>query len=104
MKNEVILGSEIKLNVNIKPINNGEFHAADYAFECQFYTSKNTITLSREQMIYMDPDNYIATIDTKLLGVGEIKVKIIAQIPDDDFDDRLRTEITRINTGINIIK
>ena len=34
-------------------------------------------------------------VDSAVLGVGEYAVKLTAYIPDSDFPDRLRTEITK---------
>ena len=55
-------------------------------------------------MIYVDDDNYMACIDSSKLGVGEIKVRITAQVPDKDFDDGYRQEVVTATTGIIISK
>lgn len=103
MTQQIILGSELKININIEPMIN--LHMNDYDFICYFYVNQNrSLTVSKDQMKKIDDDNYVAMIDTSRIGVGELKVKVTAYIPDTDFDDSLRTEISTVNTGIQIIK
>ena len=101
--NNIFIGSEFKLNVSIEPIS--DFTMDDYDFECEFYCYANRkVELKKHELIRSDENNYIATLDSKALGNGTLKVKIIAQIPDADFDDGLRIEVLVINTEINIIR
>lgn len=65
---------------------------------------EKTISCKKDELIRIDQDNYIILIDTVALGVGTIRAKIIAEIPDSDFGDRVRTEVKIINTGISIVK
>ena len=56
-------------------------------------------------MLEIDENTYVLLIDTTLLGVGDIKVKIEAEIPDRDFvETNKRKEVTMVDTGITIIK
>ena len=95
------LGTEFKINVHVEPIDG--LHMSDYDFTCRFYIDTNrNVEISKSEMIRMDDDNYIACIDSSKLGVGTIMMRIIAQIPDADFPDGLRTEIETISTGLVI--
>lgn len=99
----VFLGTELKLSVKIDQI--GDYSMDDYDFTVEAYCSpKKTISCKKEELIRVDQDNYIILIDTEVLGAGTIKAKIIAEIPDGDFSDGLRTEVKIIDTGINIVK
>lgn len=103
MENRIIAGTEIKLNVHAEPI--GDVHMEDYAFTVEVYTSPTkSIALRKEDLIYDDKDNYIVCLDSSKLGVGRLKCKLTAQIPDGDFNDSLRTEIAVIDTGIDIVR
>lgn len=103
MENRIIAGTEIKLNVHAEPIGNA--HMDDYAFTVEVYTSPTkSIALSKEELTYIDEDNYVACVDSSKLGVGRLKCKLTAQIPDGDFDDNLRTEIAVIDTGIDVVR
>lgn len=95
------LGTEFKINVHVEPIDG--LHMSDYDFTCRFciYANRN-VDISKSEMIKVDDDNYIACIDSSKLGVGTIMMRIIAQIPDADFPDGLRTEIETISTGLVI--
>lgn len=95
------LGTELKINVHVEPIDG--LHMDDYDFSCRFYVYTNCyVELNKNDMIRVDGDNYMACIDSSKLGVGTIMMRIIAQIPDADFPDGLRTEIETISTGLVI--
>lgn len=95
------IGTEFKINVHVEPIDG--LHMSDYDFTCRFYIYTNrNVEISKSEMIRVDDDNYIACIDSSKLGVGTIMMRIIAQIPDADFPDGLRTEIETISTGLVI--
>lgn len=103
MENEVYFGSEIKLNVGIDAID--QIHMKDYDFECEFYCFSNKkIVLKKEAMIMQDDDNYLAVLDSKILGKGMLKCKITAYIPDADCADGMRTEVLVMDTGIIITR
>lgn len=51
-------------------------------------------------MVRVDENNYIAIIDTSLLGKGEIKSVLTAYVPDSDMPDGKRTEVISQQTGI----
>lgn len=95
------VGTEVKINVHAEPI--GRLHMDDYDFEVKFYIYTNkSVTRCKEDLIRVDRDNYIALIDSALLGAGKIKAKVTAYIPDSDFPDGLRTEVFTGTTDITI--
>lgn len=101
--NNVYIGTELKLNINIEPM--GEFTMDDYDWSVDVYCStKRIMTIPKLSSIRIDSNNYVLLVDTEELGVGDVKCKITAYIPDHDFADTLRTEVSLIDTGINIIK
>lgn len=100
---QIIYGSEIKLNINIKPIDS--LHMSDYDFNVVFFTNtESKIVMNKDQCKKVDDDNYLALLDTTKLGLGKLKMKITAYLPDIDFDDELRTEVIQETTGIQIVK
>lgn len=100
---EVHLGTELKLNVHIAPIDGITIDAYDYLTEV-YCSPKRSITIPKEKTKRIDSENYMICFDTTNLGVGDLFVRITAFIPDGDFDDNLRTEICVIDTGITIVK
>lgn len=97
------IGTELKLNIHIEPI--GKITMDDYDFEVEVYCSpKRPIIISKANAIRIDGDNYVVLVDTNVVGAGDLKCKVTAQMPDSDFPDKLRTEVVCIDTGINIIK
>lgn len=97
------IGTELKINVHVEPID--DFHMSDYDFSCRFYIYTNRyVELKKSDMIRVDDDNYIACIDSSELGTGTIKMCITARIPDADFSDGLRTEVETVDTKVTIRK
>lgn len=120
--NEVFLGTEIKLKISIDPtitaaLENGKIvektiTMSEYNFTIDFYcNSKKVIVASKKDttlvnLMKLEDDNnsYIAFINTGDLDAGLLKCKITAYIPDEHFEDKIRTEVQIKDTGINIIK
>lgn len=109
--NIVFLGTEIKLNIHIDPI--GDFTMHDYAFTVEAYcSSKKSLTIESSDKKLAKPvegfngkiNDYIIMIDTSEIGTGNLKCKVTAYIPDDDFEFGKRTEVSIIETGIEIVK
>ena len=101
--NEIFLGTELKLNVNIEPM--GELTMEDYDFSVDIWTSmKRILNIPKSECIKIDKDNYVILVDTSLLGAGDIKAKVIANIPDFDFPDTVRTEVVALDLGITVLK
>lgn len=99
--NNSSVGTELKINVHIEPF--GRLHMSDYDFDVKFYVYANrSVTKTKETMIEVDEDNFIACFDSALLGAGKIKARVTAYIPDEDFPDGFRTEIREGDTGVTI--
>lgn len=87
------LGTELKLNLNIKPM--GDIHAEDYDFFAEFFTNSfKKLKIEKAQMIKVDADNFICTINTDMVGCGTLMYRVRAEIPDLDMVDGFRTEQT----------
>lgn len=105
LKDEIYieLGTEVKLNIHIEPIDGVDIDDYDYITEVYCHPKKS-IVIQKSDTMRVDNENYVVRIDTNVLGVGKIICKVTAYIPDGDFPDGLRTEIVAINTKINVIK
>lgn len=106
--NIVFLGTEIKLNIHIDPI--GELTMEDYDFTVEAYCSaKKSLIINKSDAIPVvgadgKTNDYIILIDTSEIGTGNLKCKITAYIPDGDFKDEERTEVSIKESGIEIVK
>ncbi len=99
------LGTELKINVTAELGN--DLHLADVDFVCTFYSNNplgRSVTIQKQKLLQQDDDNYIAVLNTSDIGTGEYWLKLTAYLPDTDFEDRLRTEIVRVPTGIRVIR
>lgn len=101
--NTVWLGTELKLNIHIEPIDG--LTMDDYDFSVDVYCSpKRAIHVTKNECIRLDESHYIVLVDTAVVGVGSLICKVTSQLPDSDFEDMYRTEIVCKATGINIVK
>lgn len=101
--NNIFIGTELKLNINIEPMD--EFTMDDYDWLAEVYCStKRIITISKSSAIRIDSNNYVLLVDSNLLGAGDVKVRLTAYIPDFDFPDTLRSEVSIVDTGLKIVK
>lgn len=101
--NRPIIGTEFKVLVEIEPVD--DVHMADMEFTCQFYTRLNDpLTVTKEQMIKVNDDSYIALVDTTGMSAGTLRNRITVDIPDKDFADGYRREVTDISTDVKISK
>lgn len=99
----VELGTELKLNIHIAPIDGMTLDNYEYTTEV-YCTPNQRIVVKKSDTIRVDDENYLVRVDTNVIGVGRLVCRIIAQIPDGDFADGYRTEVVALSTNINVIK
>lgn len=54
---------------------------------------KKTVEYTKENSIRDDSGQWYITLNTPDLGVGRAIITFVAYVPDDDFEDGIRTEI-----------
>lgn len=95
---------EYKLNVHVEPI--AGYHMEELSIKCMLFVYPNkAVEVGKEAMVKVDEDNYVIPLTAelvKIVGRGQLKVKVIAKVPDSDFTDGYRTEIAEVCTGIVI--
>lgn len=96
------LGTELKLNIHIDPIDGQTINDFNYEIEA-YCTPTKKIIKGRPDTIRRDND-IIVCLDTKEVGTGELICKVTAYIHDGDFKDAHRTEVVVVKTGINIVR
>ena len=102
---ELILGTEAKIRIEIKPISGVSADVFDWTVE--LYTNpKKRLTIGKYECSPIENTNreYFVPFDTAKVGVGELTAEIVAHVPDPIFkDDELRTERVRIESIATII-
>ena len=95
------IGSEIKLIVQADKV--GDHRLSDYEWYLDLYCSNNRIvTINKESAIQEDEDSFIVKLDTSNVGYGRLYATLYAKIPDGQFYDTIRDEVSSIYTGITI--
>ena len=98
-------GSKIKMGVHLEPF--GDIHAESYDFTVYFFTPNGKVELGivKEALIKEDSDNYIARVDTGIVGLGRLMFRVTASVPDEDFEGGFRDEaIPETKTNVVIVK
>lgn len=97
------LGEEIKVKVRAKPIDG--MSLADYDWVALLWTSSyRVVEVPKRECIPMDDGVYVIPLDTMKVGVGSLKLKIVAELPDGDFEDGRRTTIGVVSGLTQIVK
>lgn len=95
---------EYKLNIHVEPI--AGYHMDELSIKCLLYVYPNKVVeVNKSEMVKVDEDNYIIPLTAelvKIVGRGQLKVKVVANIPDGDFPDGFRTEVNEICTEVII--
>ena len=109
MTQDIIIGTELKFNMLIQPIDN--MHAIDFDFSVKAYGQSKTggnprayILIQKDDCAQEDDDNYIVPVNTSTLSPGTLILELTAYIPDLTFIDGYRTEMIRHETDINLIR
>lgn len=89
---QYIIGSEIKIALNVEPI--GDMTLSDYNWEVEFYTDREGVRVKKQKSECVDcgDGSFICVVDTTSLPSGTLTVLLTAYIPDADCEDSLRTE------------
>lgn len=95
------VGTVVKLNISIRPIGTVSFSQMD--FTGNFFTHEDRVlTMTKDQFIKVDDDNYVAIIDTSKIGGGNIMCRLEVKVPDTEMANNERLEIVTFKTGIRI--
>jgi hypothetical protein len=101
------VGTTLKIAVTADIGNDKHLADGDINFECMFHVdgmSSKKQTCTKEEMIYLDDDTYMAVVDSANIGVGKYYCLLTVWIPDEDAPDNIRVEKVRFPTNINVVK
>lgn len=92
MDNGIYIGTELKFAVNITSTG---FNMLTDDWKVEIVRGPHKATFTKEDAIFSEGQYYIC-FDTAEFGSGTYYAIITAYIPDTDFPDGLRTEVTKI--------
>lgn len=84
----------------------GGVHMSEVDFECYFHKNGcqgRGVLVPKSAMTYVGQDEYLALVDTKVIGAGEYMMRFTAWIPDEDVDGGLRQETVCVPTGVKVM-
>lgn len=103
MEQEIQIGTVLKLNIHIDPINGISLSEIDFTVTAFTPHRLSQIVAVKDNLIKVDDDNYILVVDTSLIGTGQLKIKVEADIEDYEVEGGYRKEVAVVDTGIYVI-
>ena len=101
---KVFIGTKLKRNINIAPIDGVTMDA--YDFQVEFISDSpnyERVVVEKKDAKRVDSSNYIVPVDTSALSTGYLICIVTAYIPDVDFAGGVRTEIVEVETGVELV-
>ena len=88
------LGTKLKFALNISAQG---FNIDEDEFCVDIRRGDKTLHFDKDDLVVDDNDQYYVCFDSADLGGGLIEATITAFVPDDDFEDGVRTEVVKLN-------
>ena len=104
MNEELILGTECKVKLTLPPISG--INPYGYDFDVELYVNPNKRCVVNKYSCFPiegSEGEFVVPFDSAKVGVGEMNVELVAYVPDEFFEDKLRTERVRIESVATII-
>lgn len=96
----VYYGSDIKLSLEV---DFGSVSGAATDFDVTFTMGNAQLTLTKEQLIQVNENTFLACIKSPKTQRGELKAFVRAHFPDDDFEDGIHTIVEPISVNVRVI-
>lgn len=97
----IYMPSEEEVNIHLQPIDG--YTMDRYDFTCEVFCSpirKQVIT--KKDMNRVDENNYTLWMKTSSIGVGRVKIKVLAQIPNIYLENGFRQVTTYLDPRVEI--
>ena len=106
---KIIIGTDLKFSIKVDPIEvegkTEKLSLKDCNFEVEMFVDlDNKVTIPKEKATYRNDNEYYIGFNTKDVGVGKLKCRVIMHLDDNVFFFFLRTEIIEIDTGLKIVE
>lgn len=97
----VYIPSEEELNISLYPIDG--YSMDEYDFTCEIFCSTfRKQVIEKNDMERIDANNYRVWMKTSMIGIGKVKVRVVARIPNDKCDDGFRDVVTYLDPRVEI--
>ena len=97
----VYTSSDEELNISLYPIDG--YNMDEYDFVCEIFCSPlRKQIVHKKDMERIDASNYRVWMKTSVIGVGNVKVRVLAKIPNAKCDDGYRDVVTYLNPMVEI--
>lgn len=93
MQEQVFVGTKLKFAITIS---SPGFDINEDDFTVDIRRGSKSIHFEKDDLVVDENDKYYVCFDTAELGSGLIEAIITAFVPDDDFDDGIRTEVVKL--------
>ena len=81
--------SDHKIKFSVEPIDGKSLSECEFTVSL-FVTTNKKITFKKSDCVEGDDGTYTVTFNTKNIGRGAVKMSLNIQIPDEDYDDKVK--------------
>lgn len=90
---KVYIGTELKFQIVLQ---SSGFSMVDDDFTIELRNGSKKLVFDKNQLVHDEEDSFYLCFDTKDIGTGTVELVATAHVPDDDFDDGIRDEVTKV--------
>lgn len=109
---KTLVGTELKMVVNFRYPSDPTITLDTIDFYVEFFCKpRQKLVLQKEDLIREEEEidgltvvTWYAMVDTNVVGPGQLNMRLMAYIPDDDASDGVREEYAEIDTNVIIDK
>ena len=100
---KVGLGSDVKLAISMQTLDGYDLEDIEWSLSVE--ANSKPVTIPKASAIKIDSNTYKVVVHTLETGVGALKARLTAQIPDTDLGEGMtRTEVTPpIQTNVEVV-
>ena len=106
---KIIIGTDLKFSIKIDPIEvEGQaekISLEDCVFEVEMFVDlDNKVVIPKDKATRKNSNEYYVGFNTRDVGIGKLKCRVIMHLDDNVFEDKERTEIIELDTGLKIVE
>lgn len=101
MYDGIILGSVERFTITMQPFGKSTLHSCPWSLVIH---SQKSITIGKSDCIYINDNTYDFILDTSLIGVGSIDMRLVIDIADTNAPEDQRRIILQLPISTKIIR
>lgn len=102
-KDLIYIPADFSVAINAEPLSGLTMDEYDFDVEIYSRTRTRSVKFKKSQLKRKGENSYVAPIGSAVIGAGIVNVRMIARIPDDDYDGGMREDVAEYKTDIECV-